>query len=263
MYPTDTVGSLPAVRRSNILNFIDTSGSATIRELAVFLNVSEATVRRDLDELAAEKMLERTRGGAQSLRTSRTAFEAAYRDKASLMVEEKQRIGACAASYVEDGDTILLDTGTTTLQIASQLAEKKNITVITYDLYIATTIELDASSTLIVPGGTRRPGFGVLVGPVTKSFLQGIRVDKTFLAADAVSPEFGVSNATLDEADLKKVLISSAQKVFLVADHSKFGSVSLVHVCPLSDLNLIITDKGLPAAYQEKLTEMGCTYLML
>lgn len=255
--------SLPATRRSNILDIINSTGCATIKDLAVALDVSEATIRRDLDELNDEHMLERIHGGAQALKASRTAYESAYHDKSLYMVEEKAKIGAYAASHVNDGDTILLDSGTTTLQIANNLSKRKNITVITHDLYIASSIELDPSSSLIVPGGTRRAGFGVLIGPTTQSFIQSIRVDKTFLSADAVDTSFGVSNATLEEANLKKALITSGQKIYLVADHSKFSNLALVHVCSLSQIDLLISDAQLPAKERKLLENMNCNYFLV
>ncbi len=260
---TAPVNDLPEARRACILRYINSMGSATIKELANMLSVSDATIRRDLDELDTEKLVERIHGGAQALKISRTAFETAYRDKSTYMVEEKARIGFSAASFVENGDTILLDSGTTSLQIARHLAEKKNITVITYDLYIANSIELDQSSTLIVTGGIRRSGFGVLTGSMVRDFIRSVRVDKSFLSADAVDIDFGVSNATLHEADLKKELIHSGQKVYLVADHSKFGNLALVQVCSLSDIDLLITDAQLSPKYQQLLDSSNCKYILV
>ncbi len=254
---------LPATRKANIIRYVNSMGSATIRELAELLNVSDATIRRDLDTLSCDNVIERIHGGAQALRVSRTSYECAYGDKSNYMVEEKKRIGFRAASYVEDGDTILLDSGTTSLQIALNLSEKKNITVITYDLHIANSIVMDPSSTLVVTGGIRRSGFGVLTGSMVQDFIRGIRVDKTFLSADAVDTDFGVSNATLHEADLKKALIRSGQKVYLVADHSKFGNLALVHVCSLSDVDLILTDSGLPVKFQSQLDSRNRRYVLV
>lgn len=254
---------LPAARRSNILRYVNSAGSATIKQLSSMLSVSEATIRRDLDELSNENMILRIHGGAQSIQERCASFESAYRDKATYMVDEKARIGFHAASYVSDGDTILLDSGTTTLQLAKNLSERKNITVITNDLHIAGTIELDPSSTLIVTGGIRRSGFGVLTGAMVQEFFQGIRVDKSFLSADAVDIEFGVSNATFHEVDQKKALIRSAQKVFLMADHTKFGNVALVRVCDLQEVDLLITDSDLPAKFQKQLDNHGIKYALV
>ena len=254
---------LPETRKENILRYVDSIGSATIKELATALSVSTATIRRDLDELDQRKLIKRIHGGAQTARSSRTAYEAAYLDKSGQMVEEKARIGFAAASLVENGDTILLDSGTTALQVARNLSDKQNITVITYDLHIANSIELAPSSTLIVTGGIRRPDFGVLTGSMVLDFIRGIRVDKSFLSADAVDIDFGLSNATFHEADLKKALISSGQRVYLIADHSKFGNLALIQVCSLSDIDLLITDTQLPEKYQRLLEKKNCEYLLV
>lgn len=260
---TFTNNDLPEARKENILRYVDSVGSATIKELATTLNVSAATVRRDLDELNERKLIKRIHGGAQAVKSSRTAFETAYLDKSAQMVDEKARIGFSAASFVENGDTILLDSGTTALQVARNLSDKENITVITYDLHIAASVELSPSSTLIVTGGIRRPGFGVLTGSMVLDFIRGIRVDKSFLSADAIDIDFGLSNATFHEADLKKALIQSGQCVYLIADHSKFGNLALIHVCDLSEIDLIITDSQLPENYQQLLEKKNCDYILV
>lgn len=258
--PLNIKNDLPATRRTSILRYVNSSGSATIKELSSLLNVSEATIRRDLNELSSENMIERIHGGAQTLQDRCTSFESAYRDKSTFMVEEKARIGFCAASYINDGDTILLDSGTTTLQIALNLAEKRNITVITNDLHIANSIELDPTSTLIVTGGIRRSGFGVLTGAMVQDFIRGIRVDKAFLSADAIDVDFGVSNATFHEVDQKKALIHSAQKVYLVSDHTKFGNVALIRVCDLRNIDLLITDNALHPKLRAQLDNLNIHY---
>lgn len=253
---TSMNSELPTTRKASILRYIKVKGNATIKELSSQFNVSEATIRRDLDELDSEKLLERIHGGAQIPNVSSTSSETAYREKALLQVAEKTRIGAYAASLIADGDTILLDSGTTCLQIALNLDKKKRITVITNDLHIANSIVLDSSSTLIVTGGIARPEFGVLTGTMVQRFLQGIRVDKTFLSADAIDIRYGIFNATMHEVDLKKALIASAQQVCLTADHTKFGKVALAQVCTLSELDLIVTDNALSPIQQQLLNEL-------
>lgn len=262
MQPTENK-NLPATRRASILNFVNAAGSASVKELSSIINVSEATIRRDLDELGKENLIERIHGGAQALQLGKTSFESAYYDKTTYMTDEKNRIGFFAASYVNDGDTVLLDSGTTTLKVAMNLAQKKNITVITNDLHIANSIELDPTSSLIVSGGIRRDGFGVLTGATVKEFFQNIRVDKSFMGADAVDSDFGISNATFHEVDQKKALIHSSQKVYLVADHTKFGKIALARVCDLRSLDCIITDSALPDIYQTQLQSRKIKYILV
>lgn len=259
----ENLQDIPAARKVFILNYIQAHGSASIKELALLQNVSEATIRRDLDEMSLEGKLERTRGGAILLAEQSTSFEHAYNEKAKLMIDEKKAIGKFAASYIEDGDTVFLDSGTTALQVALHMADKKNITVITYDLFVATSIILDESSTLIVTGGIRRNDFGVLTGPMVQEFLRDIRVNKVFLTADSVDMEFGVSNAGFHEIDAKKQSIRSGRYIYLIVDHSKFGKVAMTRVCPLQDIDEVIVDDGLSSDMQNALTKSNVTFQLV
>lgn len=259
----ENLQDIPAARKVFILNYIKTHGSASIKDLSVIQNVSEATIRRDLDEMSLEGKVERTRGGAILPIEKSTSFEHVYQEKAQLMITEKKAIGKYAAGHIQDGDTIFLDSGTTSLQVGMNLAKKKDLTVFTYDLFIANSIILDSTSTLIVTGGIRRNDFGVLTGPMVQNFIRDIRVSKAFLTADSVDTDFGVSNASFHEVDIKKQLIHSGRYVYLLADHSKFGKTAMAHVCSLHDINEIIVDDGLSPAIQTKLTQAGVSFTLV
>lgn len=259
----NTLQDIPAARKVFILNYIKENGSASIKDLSVLQNVSEATVRRDLDAMSAEGILERTRGGAILPQEKSTSFERVYHEKSKLMTLEKKAIGKFAASHIRDGDTVFLDSGTTSLQIGMNLADKKKITVITYDLFIANSIVLNATSTLLVTGGIRKTDFGVLTGPLVLNFIRDIRLNKAFLTADSVDISFGVSNASFDEADIKKELIRSSRYVYLVADHSKFGKVAMTHVCSLHEIDEIVTDSGLSVDMQKELSAENISFTLV
>lgn len=254
--------TLPASRKENILRYVNSTGGATIRELSILIDVSEATIRRDLDELSRDNMLVRTHGGARPLKSHQISYAGVYNQKSEFMVAEKKRIGLAAASYVNDGDTIILDSGTTTFQIALNLETKKHITVITNDLHIANAIVLDPTSSVFVTGGLRKGEFSVLTGSITKNYFRQIRVDKTFLSTDAIDIHFGLANAIIDEADLKKQMIDSAAELFVVADHSKFGKLALAKVCDLNDIDVLITDSGLSPVYESFLTKQHQKYVL-
>lgn len=249
---TNGLPVIPAERMKLVYNYVKERGSAQIKELAQIYNVSEATIRRDLDDLERQGLLERTHGGAILLSYG-TSFERAYIEKAQLQLAEKRKIGERAAKFVKDGDTVFLDSGTTSYQLALNLAGKKNITVITYDLFIATNIEFDESCTLIVTGGIKRGKYNVLVGNVVENFIRNLKVDKVFLTADAVDLDFGVSNANFMEAGIKSSLVRAGHIVYLVADSTKFGKSALVKVCEISDLDVIITNEDLPRDIHDKL----------
>ncbi|MGE5553323.1 MAG: DeoR/GlpR family DNA-binding transcription regulator [Betaproteobacteria bacterium] len=253
---TGRLSMLPAERHSLILEHLQSARSVKIEELASLLKVSEATVRRDLTSLATKGLVSRTHGGA-ILPTASTAFERLYPEKRMLNQEEKRRIGAEAAALVADGETIILDSGSTTFEIARNLARHKNLTLITNDLFIAGSIAYDPSTTVIVTGGVRREGFNVLVGPVAEEFLRNVNVNRSFLAADAIDFEHGVTNATFIEVAIKQLIIAAAREVVLVADHTKFGSVALVKVCSLDRVHRVITDSGLAEPVMQGLQRLG------
>jgi DeoR family fructose operon transcriptional repressor len=237
-------GLLPAVRQKQVLRFIEEHGSVQVRDLIEHFGVSEATVRRDLDDLAARDLVQRTHGGAVA-RAPSTSFEALYEEKRGEFAAEKRRIAEAAVKVIRDGETVILDSGSTTLEVARNLAGHRGLTVITYDLFIATAVSFDPSTTVVVPGGSRREGFNTLIGPLTEAFFRGVRVDRTILSADAVDVAFGVSNATFAECAIKQLLIEAGRQVLLVADASKFGKQALAKVCSVGSLDLIVTDASL------------------
>lgn len=247
---------LPAERRKRILEFIQLNGSGRIEELASTLDVSEATVRRDLSILATEGLVDRTHGGAV-LPEASTAFERLYPEKRLLCSEEKHLLGIEAALMVADGETLILDSGSTTFEIARNLTLHKNLTIITYDLFIASSIAYDPSTTIIVTGGTRREGFNVLIGPITEELIRQVKVNKAFLAADAVDFSQGVTNATFIEVSIKRLIIEAASEVILVADHSKFNKVALAKVCSLDQIHHVITDSGVDDSILQGLQRIG------
>lgn len=249
---------IPAERHRLIMEYVAMRRSAKIGELALSLGVSAATIRRDLAQLAEQGVINRTHGGAVPLVTS-TAFEPVYQEKMRIFPAEKRRIGVEAASLVADGETVILDSGSTTLEVAQNLTRHKGLTVITNDLFIAGSVTFDPSTALIVTGGARREGLNVLIGPIAEDFLRQVKVNKTFLAADAVDPRQGVTNATFAEASLKRLIIRAAQEVILVSDHSKFGKAALAKVCPIEQIGRVITSAGISPQMVMELERRGIT----
>lgn len=250
------VAILPAERRRRIIEFLKANRSGKNEELAEALGVSVATVRRDLDFLASQGLVSRTHGGAV-LPENSTAFERLYSEKQLLCQEEKARIGAAAAAMVADGETVILDTGSTTFQVARHLAEHKNLTIITNDLLIASTLDFDPSTQLVLTGGVRRAGYSVLIGPVAEELLRGVRVNKSFLSADAVDLVHGISNATFPETATKRLIIEAAREVILVVDHTKFGGTALARVAGLDRVHHVITDSGVAPEVLQGLERLG------
>jgi DeoR/GlpR family transcriptional regulator of sugar metabolism len=223
------------------LEYIQQNRSGRIDKLAALLDVSEATIRRDLFLLETDGLVKRSHGGAV-LPEASTSFEHLYQEKSLLYSEEKQLIGKEAAALVSDGETLILDSGSTVLTLAQCLTRCKNLTIITHDLYIA-GLAYDPSTTVIVTGGIVRGGFNVLIGSIAENFIRQVKVNKTFLGADAVDLDQGVTNATFNEVPIKQLSVAAASQVILLADHTKFGKTALVKVCAIDRLNQVITDE--------------------
>lgn len=244
---------IPAQRQQQILEYLQSKKSITIRKAAEIFMVSEATVRRDLDELASTGKIERTHGGAV-IHTG-TGFEWQHAEKMQEMIPEKKRIAIAAKKLIEDGDSLFLDTGTTTYLLAEELKEKKRLTVVTNNLDIAYTTELDATSTMIITGGIRRDGYSSLVGDIAADLVRKLNVDVSFIGADAVSVSNGVFNTNFNEIGIKKSGIESGKRKVLLADSSKFSRKALAKICDLQEFDIIITDSGIDEAQLKILKE--------
>ena len=243
---------VPAEHQQKIIEYIRQHGSAQIKELSEMLFVSEATVRRDLDELHLSGSLERTHGGA-IYRRQGTSFERRYEEKMTLMEAEKREIATEALKEISPGDTLFLDSGTTSYFLGRALGGIPDLTVFTYDLMVAYSCELHPSSTITITGGTRRQGHNnVLLGMQAVDFIRGLKVDKVFLGADAVDLSC-VSNSNVPEAEIKKAAVEAGESVYLLIDHTKIGQRALAKVCTLDCIDTLITDRGI---LPEHLAEM-------
>jgi DeoR/GlpR family transcriptional regulator of sugar metabolism len=227
-------------RRKRILRLLESRGGVRTAELRDALGVSVATVRRDLDALARQNLIERTHGGAVT-KAFGTASEPPFAVKSGLMRAEKDRIADRAAQMVPPGSTVILDSGTTALALARKLAGKP-LTVIALDLPAAQAAAIGDTDVLLV-GGKVRNGLFSLVGPWAEETLRELHSDIFFLAADAVDDE-EVTNSTVEEATVKRLGIRAARRVVLIADHTKFGRKALARVCGLDELSAVITDRG-------------------
>lgn len=241
-------------RKQQILAALQRSPAVRAVDLGRTLRTSLATIRRDLADLERSGLLKRTHGGAIS--NSIATSEPSLAQKEDQYQIEKAAIAAVAASLVQDGDTILLDAGSTTRQIARELRHRRRLTVVTNALNIASEL---ASSDLevIVTGGQVRRGVLSQVGLIAEQAIAGLHVDKLFLAANGVDLRKGVTTPNLAEARTKRAMVDSASEVILVADHSKFGRVTFGRVCGFDRLHGVITDDGIPDEIAEAIVELG------
>jgi DeoR family fructose operon transcriptional repressor len=228
-------------RRVRILELIRQRKKLTVHELCDALQVSPATVRGDLRDLDREGLLVRTHGGA--LEKSRASFEQVSSQRRTENLAAKQAIAAEARRLVEDGDTILLDTGTTTLELAHRLKRCRDLTVVTNDLEIARVLEDAVGVQVVLLGGTLRKGYRCTVGPVGVRMLQDLRVDKAFMATNSLSLEGGATTPDLHQAETKRAMIAIARKVILLCDSSKIGRESFARFAELDHIGVLITER--------------------
>jgi DeoR/GlpR family transcriptional regulator of sugar metabolism len=233
--------TIPARRRQEILAAVG-SGAMHVSELAEHFGVSEMTVRRDLRELARDGKLERVRGGAV-----RASNEPPFEQIAVERFEAKDRIGAAAAALVEDGQTVMIDIGTTTLQAARHL-HGRDITVITSSLAVLEELVGDPAIELVLPGGIVRRNYRSLVGVIAEDALRRLKADVLFLGTSAVDADLGVWDTTMVEVPIKRAMIEAAGCVALLADAEKFSMAGMVWVTDAGSLDHIVSDAPLPEA---------------
>lgn len=245
--------TLPEIRRSYILQQVENLGSVTVIDLATDLNVSGMTIRRDLMDLEKEGLIQRVHGGAVSTRGR--SYEPPYVLRASQSVKAKQYIGALAASLVAEGETIALDIGSTTLEVAKNLVDRHHLTVLTPSIRIATLFINQSDIRLILPGGIVRPGEASLIGDLTRQAFQHLFVDRLFLGVGGIDAHFGLSEYNWDDTLVKQAMIKSAKEIIVVADSSKFGKIAFAHVAPFSSIHKLVTDQLPPEPLLQKLNE--------
>ena len=229
-------------RRSQINELIESRDRATVQELAVRFGVSAVTIRGDLDALARAGGVIRSHGGA--LRRDEETEDMPIVLKQTLHRAEKLRIAEAAAQMIRDGETIILDSGTTTAAIANRIGGLRlhSLTVITNALNVASALAPLAHVRLIMIGGLLRQVSSSLVGPQAEQVLRGLHADRLFLGVDSLHPEIGVMTPDLLEAQLNALMIEVSQEVVAVADASKFHRRSLSVIAPVEKLHKLITD---------------------
>jgi DeoR family fructose operon transcriptional repressor len=243
---------MPAFQRRNrILDLLSKHTFYGLNQMAADLDVSISTARRDLDELERDGLVKRTHGGAMFLGTKNTL--PVFADRQSVMAAEKAAIGKRAAELVEEGDTIIIDGGTTPYQVALGL-QHKNVQVITNSLPVANLFADSTNIQLVSTGGTLYPGTGVYLGPYAQNMLKNVRAAKAFIGVAAIADEgFYNSNALVVETE--KCMLEAASEIFIVADHTKFARRAMAYLCGFTSVTAIITDKstGLSGQLQKDL----------
>ncbi|MFO0959933.1 MAG: DeoR/GlpR family DNA-binding transcription regulator [Isosphaeraceae bacterium] len=244
---------LAETRRRALLDLIARRGFATLDELSRSLGVSESTVRRDLEALDQAGQIRRTHGGAVSPAELRGM--PAFDDRAGAQAAEKRALGETAAALVDDGETVLLDGGTTAWEVAKALAGRP-VQVVTNSLPIAQLVAASKETELILIGGYVYPRTGVAMGPLALATMQGIRARKSIMGAGGVVAE-GVYNSNSLLVETQREMMRCGQEAILVADRTKFGRSSLTKLCGLDEIDALVSDPGLPDEYRDVLERAG------
>ncbi|MFJ2890120.1 DeoR/GlpR family DNA-binding transcription regulator [Streptomyces sp. NPDC087305] len=244
-----------ADRHGTIAQAVRETGRVTVQELADLTGASEMTIRRDLDALAAQGVLERVRGGARTLLLR--GEEPPFALRAHEGVEAKRRIAAEVSALIADGETVLLDSGTTCLEIA-HLLRRRPVTVMPLSLQAVHVFgETPGPATLMVPGGQPRAAEGALTGPLTLASLAALRFDTAVMGCCGLSAAQGLTAYDLDDAAVKKAAIAVARRIIVATDSTKLGHTAYAHVGPSTLLHTVVTDSAAPADEIAALEDMG------
>ncbi|MDQ0989207.1 DeoR/GlpR family DNA-binding transcription regulator [Streptomyces sp. V3I7] len=248
-------------RRALIVDEVRRRGGVRVNELTRKLGVSDMTVRRDLDALARQGVLEKVHGGAVPLVEAST-HEPGFEAKSALELTAKEDIARAAAQLVAPGTAIALSGGTTTYALAHQLLEMPDLTVVTNSVRVADVFhsaqrssgQRQGAATVVLTGGVRTPSDS-LVGPVADQAIAALHFDVLFLGVHGISAEAGLSTPNLAEAETNRRLVQSARRVVVVADHTKWGTVGLSSFASLDQVDTLVTDTGLPAEARAEISE--------
>jgi DeoR/GlpR family transcriptional regulator of sugar metabolism len=227
-------------RRDQVAAFIAKSGDASFSELAARFSVSEMTIRRDVEALELEGLIRRVRGGAISV--VGRSHEPPIAERRLLNVEAKQSIGKAAAALLQDGETAIVDIGTTTLECARALTGFRGLTVVTASLLVAAELSNAAGIRTLLTGGVIRPGEMSLIGHRAEDSFDDLNCDTVFLGVGGVDVDRGLTEFNLDDARVKRAALKAARRCVLLADESKFGRVTFATVAPLSQVDVLVTD---------------------
>ncbi|HOK29893.1 MAG TPA: DeoR/GlpR family DNA-binding transcription regulator [bacterium] len=248
-------------RRDKILEILIENDQVRVSSLCKLFNVSRETIRHDLIRLQEEGLIIKEHGSAVLNRESILDIDFAKRARDHAV--QKRRIGLEAAKLIKDGETIIIDSGSTTPHIARNIRNIKSLTVITPSLKVTSELGGKEGITVIMPGGIFNPTGYSLYGPQTEEFFPKINANKLFLAIHGVDIERGLTEINIQIAHLKQVMINSAKEIILVADSSKFGRIEYAGVAPIDKVNAIITDRDLDKGIAEEIQSLGINLILV
>ncbi len=253
-------GNITVERRTKIIEKLNKDGKVKVSDLSKLFNVSEVTIRNDLDQLEKKNLLVRAHGGAMKFQRAGIDYELDIKAKKNQI--QKNAIGKVAAQLIKDGDTIIIDSGTTTLEITKNLHGFSNLTVITNSLNIAGQLVEYPKIKVIMLGGILRRKSLSLVGINAIESLKKYYCDKVFMGVDGIDSEYGISTPNVDEAFLNNIMINNSREIIVVTDSSKFKNRSFSYIAPIQKITTIVTDENIPKDEKEKIENLGINLLI-
>lgn len=247
-------------RKQTILARLSTEGKVQVHALAEMFQVSTETIRRDLDRLEKEGRLRKVYGGAVQTRSER--IEPTFIKRAQMHPGEKRAIGQTAAALIGEGETVLLDNGTTTLEIMRALKERADVTVITSSVPILACALEGFQGKVIFAGGDVNLGIQAATGAIAHQLLEQFKVNKAFISAGGISLSDGITEYNLEEALLSRKMMQRTEESILVADHSKFGVTTFAQIAPIEHISMIVTDRGCSQEWIEALNRLDVEVLI-
>ena len=247
-------------RRRLVFEAVEEGGVVAVRDLAARFGVADITIVRDLQRLEQEGLVRRVRGGAISVRG--TSYEPPFKAREAQLLEEKRRIAERAVALVRDGDTVLIDVGTTALEVARALKGRRNLTVVVSNLWAALELANQPAIQVIVTGGRLRSSELSMVGHLAESTLQAFHVDKAFIGVGGISFEHGLTEFNYEEAGVKQTMLGRADQRIVVADHTKFDKVMLSAVAGLTAVDMLITGRDVDDETVVRLRQLGIEVIL-
>lgn len=245
-------------RRAQIADLVRERGSMRVSELAELFQVSEVTIRNDLVQLEKDGELVRDRGGAvPGVAPRQITSLLAVEQRAHLQTEQKRRVARAAAALVKPGDTIIMDAGTTVVEMVPFLADITPLTVVTNALNVVLEVAAKTEARIILLGGTFNREASSSLGSITERMLGDLVVQKAFLGTQAFDLENGLTDTTLEIAEVKRAMIRAARRTVLLTDSTKLGRSGFIKVAPLTAMHTIICDEALPGEMRSALEQLG------
>lgn len=248
-------------RRRHILSLVHSQGRVLVGELSRTLGISQITIRKDLEHLQSRGLVQRTHGGALRLQSG-ALFDPSLQEKQKQHSQEKQRIADQAARMVQEGQCVMLDSGTTTTAVAHALKRFSQLTLITNAVNIAADLA-STSFEVILIGGTLRKNSFSLVGPLAEDVLEEMHADILFLGVDGFDVETGITTPNFLESRVNRAMVKAARRVVVVCDSTKFSRRSLSRIIPTSAVHCVITDRNLPRETEEALRNLNIEVILV